>query len=71
MYFRVMNRPFLFENSNNSAVMEGNTNKSGAKLKKKAIKGKKSPNVTSKHIHQSPLKAYEADVYEDSSKRPQ
>lgn len=58
MYVSVMDRPFLFEND--PKIDKYDSTKKNHHLVKKSKKGhKQSTHKTSKHIHESPLKAYE------------
>ena len=59
-----MSRPFLFENNKTNTTNKDTTLKNNNTLKKKGIKNLNS-HQTSKHIHQSPLKAIEADNYDE------
>lgn len=70
IYFNVMSRPFLFEDvsSQKHKVNQKHDTTYTIPLKKKGRKGKPSPNhLTSKHIHQSPLKVMEADNYDQTT----
>lgn len=61
-----MSRPFLFEN-NLSSIKSSKQSTSNVPGLKKKTKNIKCSHQTSKHIHQSPLKAVEAEPFEETT----